>query len=395
MSPVTAAAVTVETRRAAHFVRRLAACAIASFACLGTARADIVVPRDFPTIQAAIDAASPGATVRVRPGTYVEELVIAKDVTIKGAGHELTIIKAPPTLTAFGRNTFNGRSLGSIVRVTDGARAAIAGVTVTGPLPCGMDIAGVRALKDATLELSDSRVASIRPGDLACDISGALSSAVTIGLVSFFEVDGQLGSTAHGRISHVIVEDFLVSGIVVLGPAGGPTSTAKIANNRIFGGSPFGASGSGVSLGGAAIAQVTDNQIRAMACTRPECGRDPINEFQAAGIGANGLEAAGTVIRDNAISASDIGIYLAASTDCCRTQDNSIVRSRYFGIVVQDGSNTLRENLITGGEVGIAVVADAVDSVGTLIDNEIRRTTVKPVQEISCCGFSAKAIVRR
>ena len=30
----------------------------------------IVVPRDFPTIQAAVDAAPPGATVKVSRGTY-------------------------------------------------------------------------------------------------------------------------------------------------------------------------------------------------------------------------------------------------------------------------------------------------------------------------------------
>ena len=34
------------------------------------AAAPIVVPRDFPTIQAAVDAAAPGATISIQPGTY-------------------------------------------------------------------------------------------------------------------------------------------------------------------------------------------------------------------------------------------------------------------------------------------------------------------------------------
>src|SRR5947207_15791270 len=58
------------------------------------AAADIVVPRDFPTIQAAVDAAAPGATINVQPGTYTEQIVIAKDVTLKGDRLGNTIIQA-------------------------------------------------------------------------------------------------------------------------------------------------------------------------------------------------------------------------------------------------------------------------------------------------------------
>ena len=41
----------------------------------GAASHVIVVPRDYPTIQAAVDAAAPGDTINVRSGTYTEELV--------------------------------------------------------------------------------------------------------------------------------------------------------------------------------------------------------------------------------------------------------------------------------------------------------------------------------
>ena len=48
----------------------------------GAASHVIVVPRDYPTIQAAVDAAAPGDTINVRSGTYTEELVIGKDLTL-------------------------------------------------------------------------------------------------------------------------------------------------------------------------------------------------------------------------------------------------------------------------------------------------------------------------
>ncbi len=41
-------------------------------------------PDGFRSIQAALDAAQPGATVRVLPGTYVENLVLKKTVTLEG-----------------------------------------------------------------------------------------------------------------------------------------------------------------------------------------------------------------------------------------------------------------------------------------------------------------------
>ena len=69
-------------------------------------------------------------------------------------------------------------------------------------------------------------------------------------------------------------------------------------------------------------------------------------------------------------------------------------RDVYIHPVIQDGNGETLGNTISGGQVGIGVVADAVDTVGVLRGDSITGTTVAYVREIDCCGFTATAIVK-
>jgi hypothetical protein len=58
---------------------------VAPIALAHVAVAQLHVPADFPTIQAAVDAAMPGETILVAPGDYVEQVtIIDKDLSIVG-----------------------------------------------------------------------------------------------------------------------------------------------------------------------------------------------------------------------------------------------------------------------------------------------------------------------
>jgi hypothetical protein len=60
------------------------------------ARADLVVPRDAPTIQAAIDAAEDGGSIFVLPGVYRESLrIVGKRLRLSGGGR-VTLLGEPP-----------------------------------------------------------------------------------------------------------------------------------------------------------------------------------------------------------------------------------------------------------------------------------------------------------
>jgi hypothetical protein len=67
---------------------------------------EIRVPKDIPTIQAAVDVASPGDTIKVERGTYEEQIIIGKSLTLRGAGADRTIVQAPVTMVPFGETSW-------------------------------------------------------------------------------------------------------------------------------------------------------------------------------------------------------------------------------------------------------------------------------------------------
>lgn len=73
-----------------------------------TPKVQLTVPRDYASLQEAIDAIAPGGTIIIAAGTYEAGLTIWKPLTLQGAGREQTILKASPDRGLVGSITAQG-----------------------------------------------------------------------------------------------------------------------------------------------------------------------------------------------------------------------------------------------------------------------------------------------
>ncbi|MEY2471260.1 MAG: hypothetical protein QOK28_589 [Actinomycetota bacterium] len=346
------------------------------------------------SIQAAIDAAPVGGTVVVPAGVFRQEIVIAKDLTLIGAGVDRTIIQAPAHMTPYGTHLPDGRDLLAIVRVWKNAHVRISQLTVRGPIPCKVEVTGVHALLGATLDLSNARVTAIQADPATCGPNDAAGRAIVYGTPPHIRVNGRNGSNAFGSVSRVMVDHFQHAGISVGNADTGKLSQVSINQSTILGGWTIPTFQANLWLEGRVVVDVLQNVIDNSVCGGPfGCGSDPI--FEGQGIGVLLLfMPPGSHVMGNSISGNDVGITQAVSPNCCTISGNTLVNNRYFGIIVQDGNGATNGNKISGGRTGIAAVADGADTTEVSTGDRVWNTNGPAFREIECCGYNATLIVR-
>ena len=111
---------------------------LAVLSCLGlcghAVAVDRNVPDDYPTIQAAVDAALPGDTVRIAAGDYNEQVVLAykTDITLAGQpGAAGTVIHATPGM-AQSLRPYSGSTTYPVVGAYRATGLVLSGLTIDG-----------------------------------------------------------------------------------------------------------------------------------------------------------------------------------------------------------------------------------------------------------------------
>ena len=302
------------------------------------------VPSAYPTIQAAVDAATPGDLILVSPGTYEELVVMWKPVRLQGSGAGSTIINAakfPAEKLDLWRTKVLGLFNAATIDLLPGQNG-VDGAPIIGPGLLGTEEgAGITVLAKNTANGATSfRTHASRIDGFAVTGGDGGGGIFVNGWAHFLEISNNrvFGNSGlyHGgvRIGHPFLEDVTGNGPF------GFNSNVNIHHNAITtNGSVEGSAGGGLSLcTGTDNYNVKSNFI---------CGN--FSGGDGGGIGHVGLSNAGVIANNEivfnqnynqSLSVSGGGIFVGGETP--------IGGGRTLG----SGTVTIDANLIQGNHAG-------------------------------------------
>jgi parallel beta-helix repeat protein len=318
----------------------------------------ITVPDDYPTIQAAINAATEGHTVFVRNGTYIENVVVNKTLSLVGENRETTVI--------------DGDAQGTVVNIT-ADNVNLRGFTVQNCYVSLMSYRSVIYVSSWGNNISDNIVRNSSHFDTTCGIWLDNASHNTIqrnsillnGLAGIFLEDSRNNTIVH---NHVVANAY--EGIFLVGSQGNRISDNNVswnmdtgiylmssANNTISGNHATN-NGNAIFLEGSNHNRVYNNN----ASFHDE-------ESPAAGFGISLRESSYCTISRNIATDNTLGMLVFYSDDNAISH-NVLARNNNYGIELAfyAANNTVWANTIAENSVGIRL-ADGFSDITTVFHN--------------------------
>jgi hypothetical protein len=310
----------------------------------------------YNSIQQAVDSVPPNSTIEVCPGTYAEQVTIAKSLTLTGfatAASTLSAIVAPAGgLAVNGADLDGGSPVAAQILVTGGSNVIISGLTIDGSnnnvTSCGIDVVGI---------LYQNASGTIKADNVINQTQPAGYTGCQGGLAIYAESGG--GGAATVTISGNQVQGYQKNGIT----ADDTGTHATISANAIIGAGPTtGAAENAIQIAFGATGVVDGNQLgdTIWALDQP---------------GDTGDAATGILVYDSA------GVTIRSNT----------VGSTQFGIaVVSDGQWPADGAAITGNQIAATYLFDAVDVCGAgnaqISKNTINGATESAIHLDSTCA---------
>jgi parallel beta-helix repeat protein len=304
----------------------------------------------YATIQAAVNAASPNATIRVCPGTYDEQVTIAKPLKLKGDNGAVVM---PSPMAANTTSLSSGAAIAVAILVMDTTNVTLEGLTVDGSgsgIVCAPNMVGIY-YRNASGKVKNAAVRHMKslPGGEGCQS----------GLGIF--VQSGAGGTAKVEVENSSVHDYQKNGIT----GNGSGTELKAKGNVVTGiGPTTGAGQNGIQIGDGATGEIEDNMV--MNHIWAPC----VSVASCAWIATNILiyKSDDVKIAKNAAGKSQTGIYLWGNQG--KVEGNHIFDTDIFdGLVLFGDDNKAENNTIThSDEAAIYLQGDGNKVTGNKIN---------------------------
>jgi len=294
----------------------------------------------YNSIQAAVTAAPSGATVEVCAGTYPEQVVITKSLTLNGTGGTATVtLPASPAYSTACAST--GTSEYG-VDVCGKINVTLSHLAINSAWPggtCNDDLNAVFVAGGATLDFGHSAVTAAG----AVPINGCQGGI------------GVLVISSHLKMWDAAISGYQKNGITLKGKG----TSATIESTTVTGAGPTPViAQNGIEVADGAAASIDGSTVSGNECDHPVCGPDSLNQTQSTGVLFFNA-AAGSQFTHSTAKGNDIGIYFyassAAKTGAWITHD-TILDNRYEGICLDQGRAQIDRSRIRGGNVALQVI---------------------------------------
>ncbi|HXJ65821.1 MAG TPA: right-handed parallel beta-helix repeat-containing protein [Actinomycetota bacterium] len=236
----------------------------------------------FCSIQPAVDAAAPGTTISVNPGTYAEQVTVGPGKNgVKLIANGAATIAAPAVLAA----------PGAIVRVTGSDPVRVGGFTITGPSPqsCGALTAGVRVDGGGRVFVVHDHITAIRTNPIGgCQTGYGVRAGSTAD-----------GTTGRAVILHSVIDDYQKDGIL----ADNTGSNVFVRYDTVVGSVTPATALNGIQIARGATGQIRDTTVsnNQYTGTVPDTSSSGILLFPFPGV---------SYMRDDTVTANDVDVWL-------------------------------------------------------------------------------------
>jgi parallel beta-helix repeat protein len=311
----------------------------------------------YTSIQAAVNAAKAGDLIRVCAGTYREQVVIDKSLSVEA---DNGVIVIPSEVLANTASSSSGNPIAAIILVKNAQDVELEGLIVDGSANgltgCGPRLIGI-FYQDASGSIEHNSVRHVR---LASTLAGCQSG-------NAIEVESSSAGQSSVSIFDNSVDSYQKNGIT----ANEPVTTVEVTENAVAGiGATVGAAQNGIQIGFGAQGRVKNNSVADNVYS--PC--DSTTNCPANATGILIYQSDGVRVEHNTVSANQVGIFVAANSGVIlgntvfhsvaldgialvgngnSVSSNDISGSDDAAVYIQGNNNTVFDNEFTGAAFGI------------------------------------------